>query len=286
MKNYLLIASVSILLFSCNPNELSESNRERDSLRMVVNERDSFINDFITSFSDIEYNLNAVSEKQHIIVSNTVKTGELQPTQKERINAEIKSINNLMVDNRKKIADLNELIKRSSGKNVKLEKMITTLNAQISKKDIELTELNSKLNSLNAQVATLETSVGTLMVKNSEQAQSISEKNTALHTVYYVVGKSNDLQDANIIDRKGGLLGIGKTSKLSDDFDNSKFTQIDYTQTSSIPVNSDMKIITTHPVNSYMLEKDEKDKDLVKNIFITNPELFWSASKYLVVVKN
>ena len=108
----------------------------------------------------------------------------------------------------------------------------------------------------------------------------------ALHTAYFVVGKSNDLQDAKIIDRKGGLLGIGRTSKLSQDFDNSKFTRIDYTVTNNIAINSDMKIVTSHPTNSYTLEKDTKDNDLVKNIVITNPELFWSASKYLVVIKD
>ena len=108
----------------------------------------------------------------------------------------------------------------------------------------------------------------------------------ALHTAYYVMGKSGELKDAKIIDRQGGLLGIGRTSKLNSDFDNSKFTRIDYTQTSSIAVNSDMKIITSHPTGTFMLEKDAKDKDIVKNIVITDPEKFWSTSKYLVIVKN
>ena len=47
-----------------------------------------------------------------------------------------------------------------------------------------------------------------------------------------------------------------------------------------------MKIITSHPSESYTLEKDAAKKDKVKNIVITNPDKFWSASKYLVVVKD
>jgi hypothetical protein len=82
------------------------------------------------------------------------------------------------------------------------------------------------------------------------------------------------------------LLGIGKTEQLSANFDNSKFTKIDYTQTTTIAVNSAMKIVTTHPTDSYTLEKDATDKNKVTNIVITNPEKFWSASKYLVVIKN
>ena len=286
MKKYVFIAATALVISACNQNELTESNRQKDSLMSVVNERDSFINDFISSFNDVERNLDSVAARQHIIAVNSDRAGELKPTQKARINAEIASINNLMDQNRKKIAELNQKIKKSSGKNVQLEKMIATLKDQLAKKDIELTDLNTKLNSLNAQVATLETAVDTLLAVNGAQSQTIAEETMALHTAYFVVGKSNDLQDANIIDKKGGLLGIGRTSKLSQDFDNSKFTRIDYTQTSSIAINSDMKIVTSHPSNSYTLEKDMKDKDIVKNIIITNPELFWSASKYLVVIKD
>lgn len=286
MKKYVFIAATALVISACNQNELTESNRQKDSLMSVVNERDSFINDFISSFNDVERNLDSVAARQHIIAVNSDKAGELKPTQKARINAEIASINNLMDQNRKKIAELNKKIKKSSGKNVQLEKMIATLKDQLAKKDIELTDLNTKLNSLNAQVATLETAVDTLLAVNGAQSQTIAEETMALHTAYFVVGKSNDLQDANIIDKKGGLLGIGRTSKLSQDFDNSKFTRIDYTQTSSIAINSDMKIVTSHPSNSYTLERDMKDKDLVRNIIITNPELFWSASKYLVVIKD
>ena len=286
MKKYVFIAATALVISACNQNELTESNRQKDSLMSLVNERDSFINDFISSFNDVERNLDSVAVRQHIIAVNSDRAGELKPTQKARINAEIASINNLMDQNRKKIAELNQKIKKSSGKNVQLEKMIATLKDQLAKKDIELTDLNTKLNSLNAQVATLETAVDTLMARNGAQSQTIAEETMALHTAYFVVGKSNDLQDAKIIDKKGGLLGIGRTSKLSQDFDNSKFTRIDYTQTSSIAINSDMKIVTSHPSNSYTLEKDMKDKDLVRNIIITNPELFWSASKYLVVIKD
>ena len=124
MKKYVFIAATALVISACNQNELTESNRQKDSLMSVVNERDSFINDFISSFNDVERNLDSVAARQHIIAVNSDKAGELKPTQKARINAEIASINNLMDQNRKKIAELNKKIKKSSGKNVQLEKMI------------------------------------------------------------------------------------------------------------------------------------------------------------------
>lgn len=286
MKTHLFIAAAAIMVSSCNQAELDKSSHDKDSLQSVVNERDISLNDFIASFNEVESNLDSIAVRQHIILSHTDKNTELKKDQKARINSEIQAINELMEQNRKKLADLNHKLKNSGNKNAELMKTIATINNQLAHKDQELAELNTKLLELNAQVATLNTSVDTLNKRNQAQSQTIDERTMALHTAYYVMGKSGELKDAKIIDRQGGLLGIGRTSKLNSDFDNSKFTRIDYTQTSSIAVNSDMKIITSHPTGTFMLEKDAKDKDIVKNIVITDPEKFWSTSKYLVIVKN
>lgn len=286
MKTHLFIAAAAIMVSSCNQAELDKSSHDKDSLQSVVNERDISLNDFIASFNEVESNLDSIAVRQHIILSHTDKNSELKKDQKARINSEIQAINELMEQNRKKLADLNHKLKNSGNKNAELMKTIATINNQLAHKDQELSELNTKLLELNAQVATLNTSVDTLNKRNQAQSQTIDERTMALHTAYYVMGKSGELKDAKIIDRQGGLLGIGRTSKLNSDFDNSKFTRIDYTQTSSIAVNSDMKIITSHPTGTFMLEKDAKDKDIVKNIVITDPEKFWSTSKYLVIVKN
>jgi uncharacterized coiled-coil protein SlyX len=287
MKNYLLIATATLVMSACNQKqEVAESNRVKDSLMAVINERNSSINEFISSFNDVERNLDSVAAKQHIITVSADKKVELNLNQKARINEEIVAINNLMDQNRKRIAELNRKLKGSTNTNIQLEKTIATLNDQLAQKETELTELNARLSALNAQVAQLSTSVGTLTADNDVKSKTIADETAALHTAYYVVGKSKDLRDAKIIDRKGGLLGIGKTSKLSGDFDNSKFTRIDYTQMGTIAVNSEMKMITSHPSDSYTLDKDGRNKDKVNNIVITNPEKFWSASKYLVVVKD
>jgi uncharacterized coiled-coil protein SlyX len=289
MKNYhlsIIVPLLLVVLSACNQAELAKSNQDKDSLIAVLNERDASINDFVTSFNDVERNLDSVAVRQHIINVTSDKPNELKGAQRSHINSEIEAINNLMSQNRKKIAEINHRVKSSANKNRQLEKMIATLNDQLTQKNTELADLNAKLNALNAEVTLLQTSVDTLNARNGMQSQTIADETKALHTAYYIIGKSKELQNAKIIDRQGGLLGIGKTAKLTGDFDNSKFTQIDYTQTSSIAVNSDMKIITSHPSNSYTLDKSDKDKDLVNNIVITNPEKFWSASKYLVIVKD
>jgi septal ring factor EnvC (AmiA/AmiB activator) len=284
MKYFILIAAAALTLSSCNQAELDRQKHMNDSLQAMVNERDSSVGSFLSAFNDIERNLDSVAARQNIINASTAKGGELQPNQKDRINAEIAAINDLMVKNQKKIAELNRKLKASGNKNALLEKTIETLKAQLAEKDAELAALNEKLNKLNAEVAQLHVTVDTLTAQNKVTTQALNETTTALHAAYYVIGKSKQLKESNIIDRKGGLLGIGKTSQLSQNFDNSKFTRIDYTQTTTIPVNGTCKIITTHPADSYTLEKESKN--IVKHIVISNPEKFWSASKYLVIVQD
>ena len=286
MKKLIYVVAIALTFTACDNRqaEIDQANRQKDSLASIINERDSSLNDFLTSFNDIEKNLDSIARKQNAINVNVESQGELKKSSKDRINDNINAINQLMNENRAKIAELSKKLKNSGNKMAHYETMIQMLNEQISQKDRELVELNDKLNSLNTEVAQLHTSVDTLTLTTVAQAKKIDEQTTSLHTAYYVVGKSKDLQTMKVIDKTGGLLGIGKSSKLSSNFDNGKFTRIDYATTNTIPVDSkDAKIITAHPPGSYMLNRE---KDKVVSISITNAEKFWSASKYLVVVKN
>ena len=65
------------------------------------------------------------------------------------------------------------------------------------------------------------------------------------------------------------------------------FTAMDYTKTTEISINGrNAKVITSHPSDSYLLEVDKTNNEIIKNITIINPEKFWSVSKYLVIVKD
>jgi hypothetical protein len=161
------------------------------------------------------------------------------------------------------------------------------MNGQLMQKDAELADLNTRLASLNLQVAQLITDVDTLTAENQRVNQTLNETKTALHAAYFVVGGRKDLEKSKVIDHKGGLLGIGTTKKLNENADPSQFTQIDYTQTTTIPVNGqNVRLVTSHPTDSYSLEKDGTNSKKVKNVVINDPDKFWRSSKYLVVMKD
>ncbi len=287
MKNYLVAVLATAIIFpACENSKNSEKqyvNTQADSLNTVVTARDSTINDLLASFNQIEENMDSLEIRQHMLSVN-VQKGEVKGNVKEHINTMIAEINDLMDQNKKKIADLNSKLRKNSVKIKEFQKMIKNLNEQIAQKNTELQSLNEQLTAANAQLAQLRTSVDTLTNNNNSQSQTIAAQTTTIHTAFYVIGKSKELENMKVIDKKGGLLGIGKTAKLNSDMDKNNFTQIDYTKVMNIPINSKKaKIVTSHPSDSYVLEK-EKEHDEYTNIHITQPEKFWSESKYLVIV--
>jgi uncharacterized coiled-coil protein SlyX len=284
MKYFILLAAVALTFSSCNRAELERQKRMNDSLQSIVNDRDSSLSSYLGDFTSIEKNLDSISRKQNIISSSAENPAEFKQTPKDRINNQIAAINDLMEKNAKKLAELNRKLKASGNKNRTLQKMIETLNSQLAEKTSELAALNEKLASMSAEIAQLHTSLDSMAIENTTTHQTLTETTTALHTAYYIIGKQKELADKKIIDRTGGVLGIGRTASLNRNVDNSQFTKIDYTQVTTIPVNSKAKIATAHPSDSYNLDQDAKK--VVHNIIITNPEKFWSASKYLVVIKQ
>lgn len=288
MKKIILIGFAGLVLSACNSADSTASDQRADSLISVINERDSSLHSFISSFNEIETNLDSVASKQKIIVLYTDKLdGELKDFKKIHINAEIAAINVLMEKNRNELENLNKKLKSSKTKNALLEKTIATLTIQISQKDYELCELNLKMDALKTRVSKLVTVIDSLGEQNYIKSIVIDYQTTDLNAVYYLVGEEKDLIDQKIIDRKGGLLGMGKTSTLNANFDNTLFTYIDLTKTTQIPIaGKSVKIITNHPSESYLLEEDLTQKGLVKNLVIINPVKFWNASRYLVIVKK
>jgi len=289
MKKLFLYLFAIALFGGCeyHKEELAKNAKEKDSLMAIVSSKDAVINDFLSTMNEIENNLMAVTQKQNMVTSDAAAAGgaEMKKPTKERINQQINDINALMDQNKKKLAALQAKLKASGGKVAELEKMIATLQDQMAQKNKELEGLNQQIASLNTKVEKLNTDVSDLTAQNTTKQKTIDDQTAAMHTAYYTIGTSKELQTNKVINKEGGFLGLGKHPILRSDFNADAFKTIDITQTTTIAINKkDAKMITTHPADSYKMDKDAKGQ--VTNIVITNPDKFWKASKYLVVQTN
>jgi len=287
MKKYLVILAATLIFAGCESHkaELAQASRDRDSLVAVVNSKDAAVNDFLTSFNEIQDNLLAITQKENVVASDASATHEGNRPTKEKIKEQITVINGLMDKNKVAIADLNKKLRAAGGKNAKLEKMIASLNEQMEQKDKELADLNAKIETLNGTVASLNTNVTDLTAQNTSRQTTIENQTKTIHTAFYTIGTAKQLRDEQVVDKRGGFLGLGKDPVLKPNFNEGAFKQVDITQVTTIPIdNKEAKLITSHPADSYKLQKDGKDK--VTAIVITDPDKFWKASKYLVVLTD
>lgn len=287
--NKLNLITVSIILIlvgtSCNQKEKRQIDlltKENEALRHESQSKDSTINQFFLLLNEIEQNLTEVKQKQQVISKNAIQGGELKDDVREQIDQDIQTINELMDKNRKTIAYLNKKLKESNLKIAEFERMLAQTVQQIEERDAEIVSLKEKLTALNFSVETLNAKVDTLTEDNIELTHKVNKQTEVINTAWYAFGSKKELLENGIVDKTGGFLGIGKTTKMKADFDNTYFKKVDISQVKSLDLFvRKAKIITTHPSDSYQLITGQNGN--IEKIEITNPDKFWSASKYLVI---
>ncbi len=272
------IAASSLFTISCGGSE-KEANPLADSLASVngelngqLSEKEVALQEFVNSFNEIQENLNAIKEKEKIVTASS-QSGDVK-SKEETIKEDIQAIYDLMAKNKNRIGSLSKKLKNANSKIAGLEQMIASLQAQIDSKDGEISELKAALESKNIELSNI------VMNLENVEAES-SAKTEKINTVYYAFGTSKELKEKNVITKEGGFIGLGKSTKLKDDFNKDYFTKIDASQTTSINIGAKKaKIITSHPSNSYKLVGEKT----VEKIEILNSDDFWSNSKYLVII--
>ena len=284
MKKILLPVASLLLLASCHNYQPDIDNLESQKQELIssANYKDSTIAAFINEVNEIESNLATIELKQKKVALAT-ENGELKTNQVARIKENITEIRDLMKENKDKIAALSKKLKESGLKVSNFEKMIASLNDQIMEKDKEIAEINDKVVKLNVTVAELTDTVSDLTASNTIKQSLIDNQTQQLHAAYYATGTAKELLQKQVLSKEGGFLGLGKSTVLKDNYNNSALNEIDITKTDTIPINAkDAEVITNHPTDSYNLQHFANDR--ISSLVITDPEKFWKTSKVLVVV--
>jgi hypothetical protein len=116
----------------------------------------------------------------------------------------------------------------------------------------------------------------------AQKDEKITTQTAEINKGFIAYGTYKTLKAKGLVSKEGGFLGIGKREGLHQNFSDSLFTQVNITETKSIPVNSkSAKLITDHPAGSYELIRDKDNK--IASIEIKDPQEFWKISKYAVV---
>ncbi len=283
MKKFIyLFIAITIIASSCtekNPREI-KLEKIKDSLEEVNSMRDATINEYMAAMNDIEDNLSRIKEKENIVTVTTTQDQEITSDQKDKINEDINFIYDLLKQNKQKLQDLQKKLSSSDIKIAELNKMINRLNQKLSDKGIEVELLKEKLADMNIEIEILSKNIDSLSLDNARKDDIIDEKTDELNVAYYVFGTKKELLEHEVITKEGGFVGLGRILKLQKDFNKDYFTKIDIRNFKEVILNfKSAELITSHPSSSYKFVGD----DHIEKMIITNPDEFWSTSKYLVI---
>ena len=285
MKNILGVLTVILFMSSCGPDykmEVERMMKERDSLMAQYDSKDSVINGYMQDISEIQQSIEGLTRQEEMINRSDANNPEASADAKTKIINDVESIRQLIDQNKKKLAELQAKIRKSNVKIGELEKVISNLNNQLAERDSSINTLNERVLTLNGTITNMQSTIDTIREESNQKSREITDKITKLNTAFYTIGTYKELRDKKILSKQGGFLGLGKQKSLVPDFNQEAFTQIDVTSTKLIEVNKkDAKLISTHPNGTY---KVQRTNNKVTSIEITDPDKFWKASKYLVVV--
>ena len=280
MKKLFIFAISAMTLASCNDGvkKAEEAARQqRDSLNQIIAQKDNEINDMMTTLSDIEEGFREITEAQNRVT--LAKSGEGTNTS-QRIKENFQFIQSMMQQNKELINKLKQQVRESTVKGGQLKKIIDNLTQQMEEKDKQITKLREELDrkdihiaELDEKVANLNTNVSSLKEENTQKTETISTQDKALHSAWFVFGTKKELKEQNI---------LSNGEVLRSNFNKDYFTKIDIRIDKEIKFYSkSAKLLTSHPANSYTLQRDANKQYVLR---ITDPETFWSTSKYLVVM--
>ena len=282
MKKFLLMASAIMMLFVTGCQEerkapVAADTTVADSLQKIIVQKDNEINDMMSTLNQIQEGFRQITEAENRV--NIVKDGE-RTDKAQQIRENIAFISNTMKHNRELIEKLRQQVRESSVKGDQLKATIDNMIKQLDEKDQQLQQLRSELDSKNIHITELDQTitnlnknVSDLTTESQQKSQTISNQDKQLNTAWFVFGTKKELKEQHIIEN-------GKV--LQANFNKSYFTKIDIRVDKEIKLYSkSAEVMTTHPSSSYTLTRDANKQYVLR---ITNPELFWCTSKYLVVV--
>jgi chromosome segregation ATPase len=281
MKKIVLVALGLLALTACKQKSENAQDlaliQQRDSLNRIIAQKDGEINDMMSTMNDVVDGFRAINEAEERVTLARMEEGV---SSSERIRENMRFIQQTMQQNRELINKLRNQLRQSSVNADQLRRTIENLTRQMEEKDAQVKELQAELQAkdiqideLHEEVNNLNHNVTALKEESTQKTQTITSQDKQLNTAWFVFGTKKELREQRIYED-------GKV--LEANFNREYFTKIDIRVDKEIRLYSrSAKLLTSHPASAYTLTQDANKQYILR---ITNPQLFWSASKYLVVL--
>jgi hypothetical protein len=276
MKNAIIFLSISIVLMACEPekkvNQLRDLNADRQKLVETVIDKNQQIQDFERYLKVVEINMDKIREREAKL--SRLQLSNKDEIQQDQLLTDLLVIGNILRENRTSIQSLQTTIFENQDELAVYQSTVSNLEASILQHMANFKNLEANITDLSIEITALRTHQDSLLY----QMASLEDET---HTAWFAYGNQKEMKENEVTLRKGGIFGLGGTDFLKEDFNREYFAQIDTRNTTEIPLFCDKATLaSSHPTGSY----DWNENEQIESLVITDPDLFWSTSKYLAIV--
>ena len=281
MKKFIYLTLSTLLLMSCgsSSSDYKRMKMENDSLKLENLKMTAEMEDFLSMIDEIQSDFDEIKVLENYVNTQTSVGSEMTKTVREKLNADVTIIKDVLAKNKEQIEKLKVQLRNSNLKSDQFQKVIDRLSAELDEKVEMIAKLQQELakrdiviSALDEAVLSLSRDLSDLSKEAKTQQKVINIQDRELNTAFYCFGTSRELKDEKIVSGK---------NVLPNGFNKGYFTAIDVREVTELSLFcKKAKVLTKHPIESYELVKDT-NKQLVLKIKDINS--FWSIGKYLVV---
>lgn len=249
-------------------NEVALTN-ERDSLLLEVAANGKLL-------SDIQAELSKVHPARKSADGVESPNLELTKDQRTFVLDRVKEITVRIKDAETRLASSERRVSRLTKAGDSLKTTVTSLTEILSNQQATITALN--------------TQVAGLLTSNAELSDSVSHLTDQQNTVYFVAGTREELLKKGVLVEDGhrAIPLVGKRGVApSRDLPLVEFTSFDRTSNQSIQLpKADRRYKIVSRQNPVYVAEAGRHGELAQTVTIEEPEKFWAASRYLILVEQ
>lgn len=267
-------AGVTYTRYKKSQADLGQATAQQESMRQRY---DQAVNEIVS----IQDSLNAIA------VGENQSQGDIElhgQTIHDKVLTRITAIKESIARTKDRINDLDAKLKHNGIRIASMKRMIESLRQSAIYKEQKIAQLSTQIDTLQTRVTGLHYEIQGQQEQLAKNQEELTQKQRELATIYYTMGTKKELTQAGVVQPSGGLLGVGKSLKVSGMFEEASFSPLntDEEQVIRIPAHKGkVQVLSAQPPSSYSLQI--VGKDMVELHILDRNE--FRKIKHLVILK-
>lgn len=279
---------LALLPAGCGNNDgrMAEVEAERDSLKTLNESQRRDLSEMNVVINTINAAFDSIAAAEGMLFgdgrqevaptrSSVLRNLEMFEQVLQRQHAKINELDSLVAAG-KASASMKSLVAHMKEQLADKDAQLSSLRSELARRNVDISRLRRQVASQRSRMAEQDATIASLGDKTERQAKALAVQDQEINNGYVIIATKAVLKEKGIA-RRRKIIGDGLK-------DLSKFTKIDIRRTTELTFTAKKpRVLTNMPQSAYTLTETAKRTYTLR---ITNPTLFWGASRVLVIQTN